>query len=363
MLVSVAALPARTIYVDDTTGSDVWTGAQPKPEAGDGPVKTIQAAVNQVRPGDVIFLNPGSGPYREEVVIKREHSGTKEAPVTLEGNDCLIDVSTDISAGPWTREGDDWILESPRLAENAPPEKVFRQRAIAFYKGRPVHVADKKVAGYRIATVTVDAGKRFRFRFADTAASPPFTDLRLPQHPTICGVAFVSSFWWHINNLNVRGAGNDGFNLHGRGEGIVIRNSSAMFCGDEGASSHDAMQAEFHDCLFVFNASSVVDINKSLTSYTNCISAFNGEPGFCMTGKNGKYTITDSLSAANRRAEAQSELPLETTTVTNLVKLPKGNGVLEKIRAWKPGHPQMKRLLATVEEVRAMGGGPDIETK
>lgn len=350
LIVLTSATFARTIHVNDAWGNDEWTGVTESPSGHDGPLKTIQKAVDQAQPGDVINLAPGSGPYRDEVLIKKV-SGTALDPITLEGNDCVIDVGLDVSNGPWEHINDAWVLAEPRVDPNA---KELTQRALANFRGRPMYHEAKKTSMTQAGTVGVDDQGRMTFRFNDDA-KPPFTGLIVPIRYQVNGVAFLGASYWHINNLHTRGAGNDGFNLHGRGEGIVIKNCSGMFCGDEGISSHDAMHVEVENSLFAFNASSVVDINRSVTSYVNCISAFNDAPGFSLVGEGGSYSIKDCLSAANRRAEVEADLPTGLVKVENLTTLPREKGVVEKIQAWNPDHPEMKLLMDTIATLRSQG--------
>lgn len=339
-------IPARTIYVDQRTGDDRWNGATETPAQGGGPLKTIQQAVHLSVPGDIIFLVPGSGAYRDEVRI--EKSGTSEAPITLEGNDNTIDLGVDTAQGPWKAADGAWILESPTIPQDVPR---LDYRALAFYKGKPVFMKTKKTANPNIATVFLTDDRHLGFRFSENL-SPPFPGLVVPRSPAINGIAIKNASYWRIKDLNVIGAGNDGFNLHGHAKGIVIENCSALFCGDEGISSHETIEAEVTDFLSAFNNSSVVDIGQSVTSYTRCISAFNGRAGFVMPEERGSHTFTNCLSAANYRQEDAKDLPPSTTKVENLTSLPKSEDVLEKIRAWNPEHPQMKRLLDTAGALR-----------
>lgn len=341
----------RTIQVNSATGSDEWTGASENPSGQDGPLRTIQQAVDQAQPGDIVNLAPGSGPYREEVVIKKV-SGAPGNPITLEGNGCVVDVGVDVSEGPWEFVNDRWILNSDLRYD--PHAKGLNQRALANFRGQPMYHESKKTSLTEAGSVGVDEQGRLTFRFSEDV-KPPFQGLIVPQLYTICGVAIQGASYWHIKNLHARGAGNDGFNLHGRGEGIIIENCSAMFSGDEGISSHDTIHAEIRDCLFAFNASSVTDINRSVTSYDNCIAAFNDSPGYRLVGEGGSYSLKDSLSAANRRAEVESDLPGWLVKVENLTTLPREPGVKEKIRAWNPQHPQMQVLFDTLEALRLQG--------
>lgn len=76
LVTMVHALPAASYHVS-TNGSDANSGTVGRPW------RTVQKAVNSARPGDSIFLGPGI--YAEEVIWARAAVGTKEAPITLNG--------------------------------------------------------------------------------------------------------------------------------------------------------------------------------------------------------------------------------------------------------------------------------------
>ena len=60
---------------------------------GAAPFQTIQAALDQARPGDTVRVAPGV--YRERILFKT--GGTAEQPITLEGQDgAILDGSTDV---------------------------------------------------------------------------------------------------------------------------------------------------------------------------------------------------------------------------------------------------------------------------
>ncbi len=327
---------ARTIMVDQ--------------RGGEGVQVSLQSAVDAAKPGDVISTVPGSGPYREGIRIKQ--SGEPEKPITLEGNGEVIDLGVDISQGPWSQEKGLWVLESPRI-----PPKTWgmNQRATAFYKGKPITFHDKADLPQPDYSVSLDEEGRLHFRFPEEMA-PPFSGLMLPVKPTLSAVALVNASYWHIRGLHVLYAGNDGFNYHGEGKGIETTNCSALFCGDEGSSAHYKMEVTTRDSLFAFNGSGtggVADVHESVTSYSNCISAYNRSYGYTL--KNASGTLTNSLSAANGRPENNKVLPPTTTTLDNFEDWPAEPGILERIQAWHPDHPQLPYLLETVRALQAEG--------
>jgi hypothetical protein len=84
---------AATYYVSPS-GNDSWSGTAAQPFA------TIQAGVNRLDAGDILYI--ASGVYHEAVSVGR--SGTAEAPIRIEASpgQCPTIVGTRPVAGPWT---------------------------------------------------------------------------------------------------------------------------------------------------------------------------------------------------------------------------------------------------------------------
>ena len=90
------AAPASTgaSYFVSPSGSDAATGTQGQPLA------TIQAAVNRLKPGDVLYVRGGE--YHEAVTMGV--SGTAAAPITIQAypGECPILIGAKPVPGPWT---------------------------------------------------------------------------------------------------------------------------------------------------------------------------------------------------------------------------------------------------------------------
>ena len=70
-----APAPLGALYVNPTTGADTNDGSE------NGPLRSIQAALNMATPGTQITL--AAGVYREQVTTAR--AGTPDAPITIKG--------------------------------------------------------------------------------------------------------------------------------------------------------------------------------------------------------------------------------------------------------------------------------------
>lgn len=342
---------ARIIYVDQRHGNNAWTGATETPAVGDGPLAKPSVAVQLAKPGDVIHVVAGSGPYYG--IIRPKQSGEPDQPITIEGNGNEFNLYPEEPQTLWRDAGGGAWLYGQMYRKDAKPEKLAGKTQ-GFYKGRRLtYVGGTETPPLFSVTVHQDGRPIIHL---PPGVRPPFPDLILTNDPSTSVVRMENVSHWHFKNMHIRGAGNDGFNWHGKGTGHVVENCTAMFCGDEGTSAHGEMEVTLRNCIFAFNGSStggVVDLGKSKTSYTNCISAFNRDVGFRMR-EGGNHSLVGCLSAGNERPEGPEELQ-EGTTVENLTKLPAKPGVWAEIQAWNPQHTELPRLKEVVEQLQASG--------
>lgn len=368
---------ARTIYIDQRVDPETakhWTGASAVPKDGDGPLPYHPPVLKTAQPGDIISFVPGSGPYG--VPLRCLSNGEPDNPIIIEGNSVTIDLRIPLNNRRWSR-GDDgaWIMKPEKSDRRLKIEKYRKVKngeivpmTVAFYKNRPIgyHV-DPDTPPPPFSAVLLE-DNRLAF-YLPEEMQPPFKGLSLFRRPGISAVSFEGASHWIIRNLNVIGAGNDGFNYHhyqkspGEARGIVIENCSAMFCGDEGASAHEDYQVDYRDCLFAFNASTgggVSDMMETRTTYENCISVYNCGAGFYL--RSGVHSVVDCLSAGNMRLENSKSQPPEIPWdlppdmhVEKLVQAPRDASALEKIKTWKPEHPQMPLLLKTIKDLQKKG--------
>jgi hypothetical protein len=111
---------AREIFVDNVAGNDRATGRQPQPSAdGNGPMRTIGAALRQARANDVIVLANTGQLYQESLsVVSSCRSGTAQEPFTIRGNGAILDGSTPVPPAAWEAYGGPvFRFRPPRLGD------------------------------------------------------------------------------------------------------------------------------------------------------------------------------------------------------------------------------------------------------
>ena len=93
LFASAVTAPAASYYVS-AAGSDSAPGSETQPFA------TVQYAVGQLNPGDI--LNIRAGTYRETITVNR--SGTVGAPITIQAypGEAPVLVGSLLVGGPWT---------------------------------------------------------------------------------------------------------------------------------------------------------------------------------------------------------------------------------------------------------------------
>ncbi len=132
VFVSISVLASRrNINVVIFRGNDVFLVLEPSSTTENGPVKTIQRALQLAQASDCVILanNPGN-PYRESVAIFGEkNSGAPDFPFRIVGNGATIDGTEEIPPTHWRAVGKHGIF-------------VYRPRYLAyqnlFYRGKPV---------------------------------------------------------------------------------------------------------------------------------------------------------------------------------------------------------------------------------
>ncbi|WP_232766891.1 right-handed parallel beta-helix repeat-containing protein [Geminisphaera colitermitum] len=233
-----------------------WLHIDPRDPAA---LPTLAAASAQARPGDTLWLAPGSGPYREELFIPR--SGTPDAPITIEGNGNEI-------------TGFDIVAFSPERIANVTTDYPFVLR----HHG--VRIPEDALTGQftpasSASAITYDpAGKTLTLGPDVTPDGWEISTRRF--------AARIHNVSHHrYRNLTASGSRNDGFNLHGRGTGLLFENITACHNLDEGFSAHDDIESEIREGRFFGNDNGIYNIQRSRTRVRDLLIWDNLGIGLC----------------------------------------------------------------------------------
>lgn len=196
---------------------------------GGAPYRTLASAAAELRPGDTLVIARGSGPYRENLWIKA--SGTAEAPIVVEGNGETI---TGFDRLVFQKDGEVWIARLPQpfpvvIARDG--KRILQDPGTDAFLG-PIKLRDDK------RTLELLPG-----------ASPEGWEASSRD----CPVRTVDASHHVYRNIVATGGTNDGFNLHGKGVGLVFENITAANNLDEGFSAHDDTVCEIRKGAFFGN--------------------------------------------------------------------------------------------------------------
>ncbi|MFA6286643.1 MAG: right-handed parallel beta-helix repeat-containing protein [Opitutaceae bacterium] len=206
---------------------------------GGTPYATLSSAVAEAGPGDTIIIAKGSGPYRETLALKK--SGTAEAPIVVEGNGETV---TGFEPLVFAKENGAWLARLPKpfpLVLTYNGVRVLQDATAA----PDVFLAPIKLREDKVTIELLPGG------------SPENWEVSVRD----CAVAIHNASYQTYRNLVATGATNDGFNIHGKGEGLLFENIVGANNLDEGFSAHDGIACELRGGFFFRNENGIANPN------------------------------------------------------------------------------------------------------
>lgn len=242
---------------------------------------------------------------KEPLILRR--GGTPENPVIYDGKGLTVDLGIEVTGGEWSKDGDLWTSRGPILGRS--PIDAG-QLAGLFVDETPLSIPRDLMAEARdperkeYCYVSQDRLKPGQMGYAADGSvyfrwpvgkMPGRGRLILPPKP---GTSCVTIACSHIvvRNITAKYAANDGFNIHGKWIGIRLENVRAFSNADEGISAHDDVEMSVAGAEVAWNGSAaggVADVNRCITSYSNCEIHDNLGAAFYFSGKS--HSVTDCL--------------------------------------------------------------------
>jgi len=242
----------------------------------------------------------------KEPLILRQ-GGTPENPVIYDGKGLTVDLGIEVTEGEWSKVGDLWTSRGPILGRSP---IAAGQLAGLFVDEIPLSIPRDLTAEARdprrkefcyVTPVRLKPGQMgyaedgslyFRWPVGKT---PGLGRLVLPPKP---GTSCVTIACSHIivRNITAKYAANDGFNIHGKWIGIRLENVRALSNADEGISAHDDVEMSVVGAEVAWNGSAaggVADVNRCITSYSDCEIHDNLGAAFYFSGK--AHAVMDCL--------------------------------------------------------------------
>lgn len=307
---------APTIHVHPSLGDDAWNGLSADRSGNDGPVRTFAGAMRLLKPGHALRLAAGQT-FRETLHITV--GGTPEAPLIIEGQGAIIDLGVDVTQGPWTADGQAWILD--RTEPDWGNAAVW-QMARLFVGSSAICPIDPR-RGALLQPGQCERTAEGKLRVMFPARESPTSGHRIimtaPFGQSAVAIAGRSNIT--IRDLTCRYSGNDGVNIHNKAQNIRLHRITAEFNADEGISAHGQSVVEAEDCIVAFNGSQaggIADVMSSVTTYRRCLIFGNRGQAFYLDGLS--HRIEQSVYWGNHTRQSASKAGVA-VTLENVIDL------------------------------------------
>lgn len=259
LILATSRVEGRDIYVNNLGGNDTWTGAVPSLVVSDGPVRSIQRALEIASKGDRVVLSDTGYPYRETVSLSAaKHCGYSFQPFIIEGNGATLDGSRSIPATAWEFYRDDIFCV-------APPRLGYQQLFLAGRPPRRVHLQPGATDVPKLKPLEwcVFRGKIFfAVEQGKTVHDYDLSCALLPVGITLYHVHDVV-----ISNLKVQGFQVDGINAHDGARDCIVSDVTVRGNGRSGVCVAGCSQLQVYG--------SVVGDNGTAQVYTEALGAIS----------------------------------------------------------------------------------------
>jgi hypothetical protein len=309
LFVAPPASPARDLYVD-------LQGRDSNPGTEAAPLATIQLAVKQARPGDVIHLGPPGAVFRQSVTF------TGATNLTLDGHGSTLDGSDPLPTDGWETVGEG--LRRLRI------RRTQWDRHLLTFDGRTEHMGrtqsnttkpflkPEELHDGQFGVVNID--DRDAWLYVRGAVK------QLEWSTRVNGVATGgTNQGLVVKNLAARRFLNDGFNIHGHAYDLVFEKIDGYECFDEGFSAHEDCTCKITDGRFWGCENAIADVNDAQTDYLRCEFSRSLGADCLFTGK--RHSLVDckivnapgsiALTGGARGENATFELLLERVTISS----------------------------------------------
>tara|TARA_R110002095_G_scaffold147182_1_gene127236 strand:+ start:16273 stop:17058 length:786 start_codon:yes stop_codon:yes gene_type:complete len=233
--------------VDNRAGNNALNGFSPKiVDGNNGPVKTIQRALDYARRGDKIILINNQTPYYESISLSgKRFSGIGKEKFTILGNGVTLNGSIKIPMNGWKQLGNDLWKVSP-----------YRKGYFNLYldgKVLPEYRPEKKQP---VKLDDIPAGKwavhqgAIYYRGSKNQL-PPTEAFSLAGNSV--GLSMIDVEGVYISDLNIENFRIDGINIHDRCKDVVLEKVICSGNGRSGLSVNGTSQVKVIDSKLINN--------------------------------------------------------------------------------------------------------------
>lgn len=247
LLSGLISAEGGVIYVDNRAGNNAFNGIAPKVTNGmNGPVKTIQRALEYARPGDKIILTNNKIPYQEMITLsgKRFCSAGRDK-FTILGNGATVSGAIPVPRNGWRQLADGLWKVTP-----------YRKGYFNLYldgKAVPEYQSENEET---VKPADIPAGQ-----WAVYQGSIYYREVKNQQPPmepfTLAGkssgLSLLDVSGVHIADITFEHFRVDGINVHDRCQDIVLENVTCTGNGRCGLSVNGTSQVDVIDCKLINN--------------------------------------------------------------------------------------------------------------
>ena len=274
-------IKAANVYVNNKTGDDSQDGS-----SAEQAVLTLKQAVQLCSAGDTLHIANTGKEYRESLNFGSK-GGTPSAPIIVEGNGAVLSGLSPLPAEQWQDKGNGLYFFACDVRKRMPAARpyIFFNGTIVPRQKTPEQV---KAEGSHISK------EGFYFRTAD---GKTIADYELEGTCRISGLILSGAGYIEVRNLICERFANDGFNVHGSCQGLVFRNITGRWNGDDGFSIHEDVGAVVLGGHFHHNDYGIQDINISRSTFYGVLVENNRRAGADFHG--GVHVLYDSVVRDN----------------------------------------------------------------
>jgi hypothetical protein len=230
---------------------------------------TLAQAAAAVRPGDTIWLAPGSGPWREPLHIST--SGTAARPITIEGNGNEI-------------TGFDPLTDFIRMDDGRHEARIATPYPFVLRRNGTKRIREDAT------TRRFEAGIRYEPATRILSLPPDLSPEGWEISVRAFAVRIANASHHRYRNIIATGSRNDGFNLHENGTDLVFENITGSYNLDEGFSAHEQIRSTINGGHFFENDNGIYNIGQSFTRLADVEIHDNPGIGFALTDATAEAT-------------------------------------------------------------------------
>ncbi|MCA9016707.1 MAG: right-handed parallel beta-helix repeat-containing protein [Planctomycetaceae bacterium] len=238
---------ARVIYVDNRAGNNALNGLSPKiVDGNNGPVKTIQRALDYAQQGDKIILINNKTPYYESISLSgKRFCGIGKEKFTILGNGATLNGTIKIPMNGWKQ-----------LANGLWKVTPYRKGYFNLYldgKAVPEYQPEKEQS---VKLDDIPAGNwavhQGAIYYRGTKNQLPPTEPFSLAGKSV-GLSLIDVDGVYISDLNIENFRVDGINIHDRCKNVTLEKVTCSGNGRSGLSVNGTSQVEVIDSKLINN--------------------------------------------------------------------------------------------------------------